>query len=116
MRALMFRKSRRLVTAGALLVLMAAILPNIMYLGHWSSADNHVFRTPEELQEHIAHCHVGPSHCAASQASSDAITWVAGVAPLELGLNADPQRVEFSQLTVIAETQSTILKPPPRIV
>lgn len=47
---------------GAVAVLAFCLLPQIAYLGHWDEHEGPM--TPQEVQEHAAHCHLGPSSCA----------------------------------------------------
>ena len=52
----------RWLRAGAVAVLAFCLLPQIAYLGHWDEHERPM--TPQEVQEHTAHCHLGPSSCA----------------------------------------------------
>ncbi len=52
----------RWLRVGAVAVLAFCLLPQIAYLGHWNEPEGPV--TPQEVQEHAAHCHLGPSSCA----------------------------------------------------
>lgn len=47
---------------GAVAVLAFCLLPQVAYLGHWGGHER--IDTPQEAQEHAAHCHLGPSSCA----------------------------------------------------
>jgi hypothetical protein len=49
-------------------VLLAALLPNVSYMGHWpiSGAGAHVdpgVDPASVIEEHEAHCHIGPATC-----------------------------------------------------
>ena len=47
---------------GAWMVLLLCLLPQVAYMGHWDGHES--IDTPQEAQEHAAHCHLGPSSCA----------------------------------------------------
>lgn len=47
---------------GAVAVLAFCLLPQVAYMGHWDEHEGPM--TPQEVQEHAAHCHLGPSSCA----------------------------------------------------
>jgi hypothetical protein len=61
-------RRERLIAFGAWFVLLAALLPNVTYLGHWpiGGLDVHFDDGADPaatLAEHEDHCHVGPAHC-----------------------------------------------------
>jgi hypothetical protein len=61
-------RGRGLVRAGCLIVLLLAIAPNVLYVGHWPGLPGEAhMHSPEEAQAHAAHCH-GPDAegCASS--------------------------------------------------
>jgi len=71
------RRRRRLVRLGSVLVLLLAVAPQVLYLGHpRSAADSssgaraipagHEHQA-ETAAKHANHCHVGPKGCAASE-------------------------------------------------
>ena len=70
------RRRRRLMKLGSVLVLLLAVAPQVLYLGHPQSADksSSAARTmpashehhAEAAAEHANHCHLGPKGCAAS--------------------------------------------------
>jgi hypothetical protein len=103
----------------ALFVLAAAMLPNILYIGHWgpptaaahshSQAAHH--QPAPEADEHAQHCHTGPAKCAGPQALAGAI-WVGEDAGL-LGLNTTPRIIPISEeLYVLDSFGSRLLQPP----
>ncbi len=49
--------------AGAVLILLLAVLPNLLYLGHRPLFGDHPIHTEAQAREHAAHCHLGPSTC-----------------------------------------------------
>jgi hypothetical protein len=74
------RKRERIVRWGAWFVLLAALLPNISYMGHWpiTSADGsdehaHGVERPaghdSESDAHVAHCHAGPKSCGGGEST-----------------------------------------------
>ena len=49
-------------------MLLAALLPNVSYMGHWpiAGADVHLEAGVDPasvIAEHEAHCHIGPANC-----------------------------------------------------
>ncbi len=60
-------RRERLIAFGAWFVLLAALLPNVTYMGHWpiGGLDVHLDSgdAAATLAEHEQHCHVGPAHC-----------------------------------------------------
>ena len=70
------RRRRRLIRLGSVLVLLLAVAPQVLYLGHPRSAGEsssgaraipagHEHQA-ETAAKHANHCHVGPKDCAAS--------------------------------------------------
>jgi len=50
--------------AAAPVLLLLALAPSVLYVGHWGD----FFATarpvsPEHMAQHAAHCHIGPSSC-----------------------------------------------------
>lgn len=72
------RKRRLLIRAGAVAVLLSVVVPNITYVGHWSSQGHtHPIQNQAEASEHAAHCHLGPSKCS-SQPDFTGVSWIGG--------------------------------------
>ena len=58
------RARQQLLHIGSLVVLLFAIAPNVLYIGHWGIIGGRSDMANEaEVEEHAAHCHVGPSKC-----------------------------------------------------
>ena len=71
-----------LASAVAVFILLGAVLPNMVYLGHMQPAPSHSHdtqqpNTPQDSpgEEHELHCHAGPASCAGAQSMVAAI-WV----------------------------------------
>lgn len=61
------RARRQLLQIGSLVVLLFAIAPNVLYIGHWGIIGGRSDMASEaEVEGHAAHCHVGPSKCSDS--------------------------------------------------
>jgi len=70
------RRFRRLIKLGSVLVLLLAVAPQVLYLGHPLAGNNDdavAQAMPaghegheQTAAEHANHCHVGPKGCAAS--------------------------------------------------
>jgi hypothetical protein len=77
------RRRRRLIKLGSVLVLLLAVAPQVLYLGHPRSADDSSSAAQavppgheahaKAAAKHANHCHVGPKGCA----SSDGVVQVA---------------------------------------
>jgi hypothetical protein len=70
----------RVVRIGALAVLVAAVLPNVTYVGHWSAiseTSGHVHKHDQPAPEsHSEHCHGDSAQCDAPALVS--VTWITG--------------------------------------
>ena len=110
------RKLRRdrLIRVGGLVILLAAVMPNVLYLGHWSVAGeaHGGIHTAAEAEEHAAHCHLGPAKC--SGQASFTWTWTIGDHEWSLAPNARPQQIELGEYEHYAEPSLSIDTPPPR--
>ena len=68
------RRQRRFVRIAATVVLVLAVLPNALYVGHWpffpgfEGADS-----AAEAHEHAGHCHLGPSRCSDGPSSGSTL-------------------------------------------
>ncbi len=78
------RAGPRLVRTGSLVVLLLAMAPNIMYVGHWGGGEHEHISSPAEAQEHAEHCHLGPSKCAGI-GSASVLPQIGGVAVVLAG-------------------------------
>lgn len=112
-------QSRRAARLMAALVLVAAVLPNVLYVGHWSApgpeaAHSHSTATPEESDEHELHCHKGPSRCAGPQSLTGSL-WVGEEAGL-LALDAQPRQVDLIETTRRIEAPTARILQPPKTV
>jgi hypothetical protein len=96
-------------------VLLMAIVPNVFYVGHWSLPGlqhDHSIASLEDLHEHAAHCHVGPSECTGPHAMAGA--WWVGDAPLELAIGAQPRIIEQSSDNPVPDVPASRIPHPPR--
>lgn len=61
------RMTRRLLALGSVALLLGAILPNVLYMGHLPipgvAAQHEHSSSAQEVQNHKAHCHFGPPGC-----------------------------------------------------
>jgi len=116
------RRRRQAIRLGSVLVLLLAVMPQVLYLGHPAvgrdESDRRISRPGHEQHdkvaaEHANHCHVGPKSCAGSDASIHAARLADVIAIL-------PQGSEFLTLDT-SQTIRTLtfwqrLKKPPRTV
>ena len=102
-----------LVRVGAIVVLLAAVAPNVLYVGHWGSAgeDQHVDH-PAEVQEHAEHCHIGPAKCS-GQASFTGTWSIGGEAPA-ISFDSEPRPVVAAAPAFLPDFPAARLDQPPR--
>jgi hypothetical protein len=109
-------KRRRLLRFGAWFVLLAAVLPNVAYVGHWpGSGDGHSHaeshESHSEVIDHALHCHVGPAKCVGGQAMVGAY-WIGEDAGL-LSLYGPDVSIEAAQEgRALAGAAQRLLHPP----
>jgi hypothetical protein len=110
--------TQRVVRGGAWVVLLAAMLPNILYIGHWptaGAAEGHTHTHPplaSSATEHAAHCHGDTSQCDAP--ALVLVTWVPG----ESSPPEPPVSVLIPPLPAVslapADEAIDVATPPPR--
>jgi hypothetical protein len=106
--------SRRGLRILAIVVLVAAVLPNVLYLGHSPGAEaahEHNGAESRGTDEHELHCHKGPSRCAGPQSLTGSI-WVgedAGLLSLGGPVRAFAERGTASSADGVT---TRILQPP----
>ncbi|HZP26600.1 MAG TPA: hypothetical protein VFB90_06090 [Dehalococcoidia bacterium] len=109
-------RGQRLLGRLALLALLLAVLPNVLYIGHLPlpGAPVEHIHTPAEAAQHANHCHLGPSSCGDQPSLSG--TWWAGEEPAPLTPFSDTLPIASSGGQLKPEAPSDILTPPPRSV
>ena len=62
------------VRIGSLVVLLLAVLPNVLYVGHGGlmGGHSHIWNATEAA-EHVSHCHLGPKQCSSGFGSAEAL-------------------------------------------
>ncbi len=106
-----------LVRCGAAFVLLAVILPNLMYVGHWSSdhdTQKHSADSGVNVAAHAAHCHFGPAKCSGEPALVG--TWWVGEEPFKLWLDGQMLPISSAAESTIQELPLGVETPPPRTV
>jgi hypothetical protein len=106
----------RLLGAGPL-VLLLALAPSLLYLGHWSQLWNaalgHSAMDSEEAEEHVHHCHLAVASCGNQPIPAtlrvDVATIVDEPKP---SLSLTPVRVTVTTMTEFISTPPT---EPPRL-
>lgn len=114
------RRGQKLLRAGAVFVLLAAVMPNVLYIGHGPTEPSH--KSPHSHgaaaadvgstsgEAHVQHCHVGAAKCAGPQ-SLVGTSWIGDShLPPEPGL----VRVigEPTAITVLDPSPVKFLHPP----
>lgn len=66
-------RRQRLLRVGSLLVLLLAVAPNVLYIGHWPGIGDSQIDTQEEAAGHTAHCHGGEQGCSQSEVFGQAL-------------------------------------------
>ncbi len=93
------------------MVLVAAILPNVFWLGHWSVPGLRVTAEAQAAHEHASHCHGNPS--CADQAGYGLQWWSEGQDTLVF--DSEPQRHQAAAPAPFpAQPALPRLDPPPR--
>jgi hypothetical protein len=63
------RRQRRRLRPWALIILVLAFVPNVSYMGHWSSTGAYAQTSHEahreSAEDHAAHCHTSAAKCSA---------------------------------------------------
>ncbi len=103
------------VRAGAFIVLLFALAPNIFYVGHWGPGagnTDHVHGVGATHAGHAEHCHGSASQCDAPAMVS--IPWVTGESsptdpPRAILIPMPAPTVPADQAAIVA-----VIKPPPR--
>ena len=73
----------------SLVVLLLAVLPNLLYVGHGGLLGGHSRMSNEgEAAEHAAHCHLGPKQCSSGFGSAEALPSAGEVTLVAEGLLA----------------------------
>jgi hypothetical protein len=115
------RRRRLAIKLGSILVLLLAVLPQVLYLGHPTREGDATAQTTatshehhdQAAAEHAGHCHVGPKGCA----GSDGVSHVALLGSL---ISMLPEGHEFDTLESHERIQSFVLwqrpEKPPRTV
>lgn len=107
------RQQRILVSAGALFVLVAALLPGIVYMGHWGSAGtNHDHAGETHATSHEDHCHVGPARC--SGGLSMVGTWWVGEDPVSVEPDTIPTILTSNHDPLPGSAHAARIFQPPR--
>jgi len=108
-------RQKRWVRKGTTFVLLLVLLPNVAYVGHWSSsgqtADAHSLHTERQETDHAAHCHQGPSQCNGTSAIVG--TWWVGDDPNPIS-TVEPRLTLQSDdnANAVEPHSSRILRPP----
>lgn len=102
----------------SVVVLLGAILPNVLYLGHWPIRGVHGTHThvhsDQQSQSHASHCHYGPASCFDQPLVST--DWWLSDDQWSTLFDNEPQRVESYTDDITLESPVFRLKPPPRYV
>jgi hypothetical protein len=106
------------IRTGSLLILLSAVLPNTLYVGHGPLSFDHGHAAEgahdgasEADGEHAQHCHVGPSRCGGSQSMVGA--WWVGEDSGLLSLDGPARAVPHSDsLRATDALPVRILQPP----
>ena len=107
-------RQKRLIRAGARIVLFGAFLPNLLFLGHWpiDPGGDHHFHTHAEAEAHAAHCHTSASQCAGESAMAG--TFRAGDDAPPISADGPLRQIERRERDPLQEPDLPIDTPPPR--
>jgi hypothetical protein len=103
------------VRVGAFVILLFALTPNILYVGHWgpgAEREAHPHDSGASQSGHAEHCHGNANQCDAPAMVS--VSWVTG----ESVPHAPPDALLVAMLPPFVpgdlETTVAVIKPPPR--
>jgi len=92
------RRRRLAIKVGSVLVLLLAVMPQVLYLGHplkSSVSDSAARALPaghqhhdDAVAQHAGHCHVGPKGCAAADGAVTVASLAAAIQALDDGQTA----------------------------
>jgi len=108
-------RQKRFVRLGIIFVLAMVLLPNLTYVGHWApigeTGHAHPLRTEQQTDDHVSHCHEGPSQCSGAQSIIG--TWWIGDDPGPISAT-EPRRITQTDHpnTEIEPPSNRILRPP----
>lgn len=111
-------KTRNLLRTGSWLTLLLVLLPNVLYLGHSAlgfldPGSGHVdLHDPAQVEEHAAHCHLGPSKCI-TQYAADSLSLTGGNG-WTAGSGGPLLRADAPSVTRAGDAHVTRQTPPPR--
>lgn len=110
------RRSQLLLSRVARLVLVLAVLPNVLSIGHLPlpglNAEAHV-HTAAEAREHANHCHGSPASCG-DQPSFVGTSWVFND-DIPITRQGDTHEVETNGFVIALDSPAFADTPPPRI-
>ncbi len=105
--------SPRFLRISALLVLLGAVLPNVLYVGHWPIfGETHEHLSPEEAEEHAEHCHLAPAKCSGEATLTG--TWSLGGDSVSITVDGTPVKLELANYIVRHDDPVTRIERPPR--
>ncbi len=107
------RRCKRLLSVGAVVVLLGVVLPNVAYVGHWAipGLGGAMTVVSGESHNHAGHCH-GNSSCASE--AGYGLTWSSqGQEPLVLDGNPELERIPEQERSP-GQPALPRLDPPPR--
>ncbi|MEX0683506.1 MAG: hypothetical protein WD904_04280 [Dehalococcoidia bacterium] len=110
----------RFVRSVARFILLGVLLPNFVYLGHWTTTGTeahettHHHRQPDAAADdaHTLHCHTGISKCGGAQAMVGAL-WVGEDAGLFAPDDA-PKPILLAPAAIAPEPPTLLLLQPPK--
>ncbi len=107
-----------LIRTGSLIILLSAVFPNTLYIGHGPTSFQHAHAaeqahsTPPDGGEHAQHCHTGPSRCGGAQSMVG--TWWAGEDAGLLSLHSPSRAVQTAEHWLLGDPLSGKKLQPPR--
>lgn len=97
-------------------MLVLAVLPNVLYIGHLPlpglQAEAHI-HTPAQAREHANHCHGSPAGCG-DQPSFVGTSWVTNGDTL-IAVQGGTHKMELVELVIALDSPAFVETPPPRL-
>jgi hypothetical protein len=108
------RRQRIAVKIGAWLVLLFALSPNVLFIGHWSpgaQVETHSHEA-QTTAAHAEHCHGDARQCDAPAMVS--VSWVTGESTPAQFPESALRPVHFPAPAAAPDTTISVITPPPR--
>ena len=111
----LFPDRRRLIRVGCLPILLSAVLPNALYVGHgFTAVQVEDLGRPATAEEHADHCHVAAAKCSGQAVMAG--TWSVYDEPVRVSTDGLLYAVPHGRTAAAIAAAVLPADPPPRFV